>query len=303
MKENLDTIAPMHKGDACLPLQQTIQNAYKSWPNQYNNRTKILRGVKCPKQITSLNAFSQYIPKTLIIVGIRHPILFFQSFWNMMLDSNSSRIRGKTPYDFMNHCKEKQRGCNSECPIPGLICLHRTRFHLHLARIGKTSLNHTERELLAPDDKDGGIKLTNRHIRNPIFLYEQHQLNQNNTWVELARTLKVPYINHDIHANDNTKRKKISRKRINICDAQYDDFRSRIMPHAYNMSKWLCDYLVPVAMDENRDDVIIPDAENFCTSVKSYKDDPCNRLVRVDDGRYILGENIASNINSSSFYF
>ena len=60
------------------------------------------------------------------------------------------------------------------------------------------------------------------------------------------------------------------------------------------MSKWLCDYLVPVAMDETRDDVTISDPEYFCERVKSYAHDPCNRLVRVDDGRYILG-NIVSN--------
>ena len=131
--------------------------------------------------------------------------------------------------------------------------------------------------------------MTNHHIKNPIFLYELNQLNDDNAWDELAQHLKVPHIPHNIHEGDNKNRKKKSEQRIDICDVEFDAFRSNIMPHAYNMSKWLCDYLVPVAMDETRDDVIIPDPENFCEIVKGYADDPCNRLVRADDGRYILG--------------
>ena len=299
MEANLGSIAPMPISDVCTPLAQSVYYAYKNWPNEYNannaylNQTKILRGTKCPKHIGYLDEYSRSLPKTLLIVGIRHPILFYQSFWNMQADNRFRPIRDKSPYDFMEHCAERGRNCINECPRPNILCLHRTRFHLHLARIGKTQLNNTERELLAPDDKDGGFKLTNFHIKNPIFLYEMSQLNEDETWAKLAKELKVPYIPHDIHKGHHSRRFK-SDERIDICDAKFDDFRSKIMPHAYNMSKWLCDYLVPVAMNETRNDVIIPDPENFCKNVKSYEDDPCNRLVRADDGRYILGK-IASN--------
>lgn len=295
MEANLGTIAPMPVADVCTPLAQTVYHAYKNWPREFNetnnglNRTKILRGTKCPRQISDLNEFSKSLPKTLLIAGIRHPVLFFQSFWNMLQDNQDVKIRHKSPYDYMEHCRERDRRCVYECPRRSNICLHKSRFHLHLARTGKTLLDDTERELLAPDDKDGGFKLTNRHTKNPIFLYELSQLNEDDTWDDLAQLLKVPYIPHDFQFGNNKKRKNISEARINICDDTFDSFRSKIMPHAYNMSKWLCDYLVPVAMDETRDDVIISNPEHFCEIVKGYADDPCNRLVRADNGEYILG--------------
>lgn len=300
MEANLGTIAPMPIADVCTPLAQTVYYAYKSWPQEYNetnslNQTKILRGTKCPRQISDVDEFSLSLPKTLLINGIRHPVLFFQSFWNMLVDNRNPKYRGKTPFDFMEHCGERGHGCLYECPGPHNLCLHKARFHLPLARTGKTLLDNTERELLAPDDKDGGFKLTNHKVKNPIFLYELSQLNENKTWDDLAALLKVPFIPHALHFGDNKKRKRISKDRINICDDKYDDFRSQIMPHSYNMSMWLRDYLVPVAMDETRDDVIISNPENFLEIVKGYVDDPCNRLVRTDDGSYKLDEKFVNS--------
>ena len=222
----------------------------------------------------------------MIIVGIRHPIMFFQSFWNMMMDFSNKQNRDKTPYDFMDHCGENNRSCNYECPGGVLLCLHKSRFHLPLARAGKTSLTEQERELLAPDDKDGGSKLTNHHIKNPIFLYELGEISEDYMWEKLARLLKVPTIPHDIHEGNNKKRRK-SPKRINICDAYYDDFRSLIMPHAYNMSAWLCDYLVPAAKNSSQN-IYMANPDRFCELVKSYVDDPCDRLIRLDNGTYTL---------------
>ena len=191
MEANLGAIAPMPVADICAPLAQTVFYAYNNWEHQYNkDHTKILRGTKCPRQISKLNEYSKFLPKTLLIVGVRHPVLFFQSFWNQLTDNNW--LKGKTPYDYMEQCVGHH--CNNECPRHDILCLHRTRFHLPLATIGKTPLDDTERELLAPDDNDGGFKLKNHRIKNPIFLYEINQLNEDKTWADLTKLLKVPNI-------------------------------------------------------------------------------------------------------------
>jgi hypothetical protein len=244
--------------------------------------------------------FALRVPRTPIIVGIRHPILFFQSFWNMLADNNNRRFSNKSPYDFTEHCAENDRSCSYECKGPNaLLCLHRSRFHLWLARSGKTLLTNTERELLAPDDKDGGMKLTNRNMTNPLFVYEISQLKHDYLWDELALLLKVPNIPHDIYKGNKDDRKP-SPNRIDICDRQYDDFRAMIMPHAYNMSKWLCDYFVPRAKDESKSDVIIAKSDVFCETVKSYELDPCNRLVRMDNGVYLIPPDSSMSRNSSN---
>jgi hypothetical protein len=50
------------------------------------------RGYKAPRDITNANAltaFATYFPTTRLIIGVRHPVLWFQSFYNY-------RVRGGT---------------------------------------------------------------------------------------------------------------------------------------------------------------------------------------------------------------
>lgn len=50
------------------------------------------RGYKAPRDITNTNAltaFATYFPATKLIIGVRHPVLWFQSFYNY-------RVRGGT---------------------------------------------------------------------------------------------------------------------------------------------------------------------------------------------------------------
>ncbi len=283
MEANLGYIAPLPIGDVCTPVHQTVYYSHINWPKQYGD-TKLLRGTKCPRTIGWLNDYSTYLPKTIIIVGIRHPVRFFESFWNLLSDTH--RGRDHDPYDFIDHCGEDDQTCNYECPAGQMVCLHKTRFHLPLARMGKTVLGDGERQLLAPGDKDGGNKLTDHNITNPVFLYELNQLNEDYLWEDLARMLDVEKLQHDIHEGSHKDRQP-GKQRIDICDAYYDNFRSMIMPNAYNMSKWLCDFFVPVAKDKNRKDVVIPDPDKFCSLVKDYAEDPCKRLVRLDNGTYV----------------
>lgn len=303
MEANLGYIAPMPIKDICTPVAQTVYYSYKNWPKEFNSNdgvsvNKILRGTKCPRFVGWLDDHSKYLPKSLIIIGIRHPVLFFESFWNMVADfqTNNKQNYGKTPYDTMEYCSENDQKCNFECPNGALICFAKTRLHLPLARIGKTLLDDKERELLAPGDKDGGLKLTNHNIKNPIFLYDTSELNHDYMWDKLAETLKVPGIPHAIHEGSKGAREP-SERRIDICDAFYDTFRANIMPHAYNISIWICEYLVPVAKDKDRNDVIIADPDRFCDIMKKYGEDPCNRLVRMNNGTYILDQTLNSTTN------
>ena len=215
--------------------------------------------------------------------------MLYQSFWNMLSDNYPKKYKS-SPYDTIDH---RKRYSEDACGYRGpQLCTARTRFHIPLARAGKTALDEKERELLAPDDGDGGTKLVNHHIKNPIFIYELSEIGQDYMWDALAKLLQIPYIRHDIHRGNNAER-KISRHHLrkNFCDAEYDDFRAYIMPHSYNMSSWFCDYLVPAAKDENQN-VYMADPDRFCEKVRSYAEDPCNRLRRLDNGTFVLREDV-----------
>lgn len=289
MEANLGYIAPMPIADVCTRIPQTVYYSYRNWPNRYpdaqgRNDTKLYRGTKCPSSIHNLRDWSRYLPRTKLIVGIRHPVLWFQSFWNMQALNQASTYRKMTPYDLTGICT----GCRFGCPgRRKLFCVARSRFHLALAAIGKTPLNETERALLAANDPDGGDHFhVKEKIRNTIFLYEQTELKEDDVWESLARLLHYPQrtIPHDKYHSSHGKRRDNNTNTINICDEQYDKLRMLMMPYAWEMSQWICAYFVPSP------DVVVANHTRFCSIVKDYANDPCGRLVRMPNGTYILKE-------------
>jgi len=288
MMAKLSKFAPMPITDVCTPIHQTVYYAYKNWPkNHDHHKTKTLKGTKCPRAIADdVSEFSTFLPRTNLIIGIRHPVLMYQSFWKMMARNQPIGSPAFNPY---KHTKIQRGGLCRE------LCLDRVRMHLYLAALGKTPLNKEERKYLAPGDYDGGKNLRNKNISNPIFLFDITQFSEEESskleidlfWNDLAKFLHVPDITNmtvSRESQNNDNRPKYS---VDICAKKNDDLRALIMPYGYEMSIWLCDYLlVHVA---NNSDVIIPDPDRFCKIIRGYSKDPCGRLIRSDDGTYILG--------------
>jgi hypothetical protein len=284
MEANLGTIAPMPIGDVCTPVHQTVYYSHINWPKQYDpNGTKPLRGSKCPMQIDNLQSYSQYLPRTKMIVGIRHPVLGFASFWNMQAGNYAGAYRNISPYNLTQPCTHRN-ACRMTCARRQLVCVQRFRFHVFLAQLGKTPLSETERVLLAPNDFDGGTRLPNHQIRNPVFLYEQTELNEDYLWKKIARYLNYEgdMIRHDQYQSSHGKTFP-GANIIDICEAQYDEFRRFMMPYAYEMSVWICDYFVTPGSG-----VEVGDRDRFCEMVRDYKNDPCGRLIHFGNGTYAL---------------
>jgi hypothetical protein len=90
LEANLGAYAPMPVSDICVPLNTLVWYAYVNWPQEYDpDGVKPLRGNKCPNDVDNAREITTYLPKTKIILGIRHPITWFQSFWNMLARSKS----------------------------------------------------------------------------------------------------------------------------------------------------------------------------------------------------------------------
>jgi len=281
---NLGYLAPMATGDICTPPSQTVYYAYNNWPKRFGEQ-KLLRGSKCPQYMNTdgLNHYSKKLPRTKIIIGIRHPVLWYQSFLNQLAGNNLLRYAN---YDTKpQQCKAG--ACLNGCPGKYWLCLSRARFHVALAEIGKTALSEEERKILAPNDIDGGGNLTSKNIRNPIFLYEQTELKKDYVWDEMAKYLNVAAIPHDKYISSHGLGKK---KPMDLCGEKLDDFRAMLMPYAYDLSVWMQDYFIPVAKNESSD-VTIPDPDTFIALVEEYKKDPCGRLYRLKNGTYILDSN------------
>jgi len=286
MSSNLAELAPMDTGDVCTPAAQTVFYSYKMWPKQFgngDNNNKTFRGSKCPMFINGIVEYSVHLPRTKLIIGVRHPISWFISFWNMQL-RNSGTVAGGDPYRLTKPCYGK--GCRAHCPDRQLFCVHRSRFHVDLAQLGKTDLTTEERSLLAPNDRDGGINLKNKKIRNPIFIYELKQIKEDYLWKSLG-----DYLGFEGGVIKHNKIRGAHGKQVNstnFCEPKFDDLRATMMPYAYDLSEWLQRYLIPVAKNTSRLDVVIAHPDSFVELVESYKYDPCKRLARSVNGTFVV---------------
>ena len=136
--------------------------------------------------------------------------------------------------------------------------MHSTRFHLGIAKLGKTSLSDEERNFLAFADEDGGDNLKSFDVRNPIFIYDETELGKEYFWDKFANYMGAESIPHDI---DEIQRQidydslEIV-KALDICDDKYIDLRSRLMKHSYDMASWLQQYLLPVSKEKLDVDIL-----------------------------------------------
>ncbi len=293
---NLGRHAPLPVADVCTPAAQTVWYSYFNWPKEFGNNMTTMRGTKCPSVLDNgfIREYSKYLPRTKIIIGIRHPVLFFQSFWNMAAKSGQTRrMANNDPYHLTKPCYG--RHCRSTCPQGQWFCVHRSRFHVFIAALGKTELTPSERQLLAPNDRDGGDRLQNLNIRNPIFVYEQDELRKDYVWDEMANYLHIEGgLKHDKYHGSKGKGSG-GNHTINICDEKYDRLRAMIMPYSFDLATWLQEYFIPVARDESRVDVFVPGPDLFVEKVEEYKVDPCDRLVRMDNGTFVLNASFSNS--------
>eukprot|EP00979_Chaetoceros_neogracilis_P019345 scaffold12177_cov287-Chaetoceros_neogracile.AAC.1 len=125
LEANLGYLAPMPIADVCTPVHQTVWYSYHNWPKTYqkDGEDKLFRGTKCPA--------------------------FIQGKW--LLDYSDD------PYKLTEPCPNANGdGCRNGCPSRQLLCMHRGKFHVALASLGKTDLSAEERKTLAANDPDGG---------------------------------------------------------------------------------------------------------------------------------------------------
>lgn len=201
--------------------------------------------------------------------------------------------------------------CNSYFCQPKYkkLCVPRARFHLPLARMGKTARGQEEQDLLVSDIKMGKRRRNDtskmqfpirldEEIRNPVFLYASSQPEEEYFWQELAKFIRIDRKDlpesHDYKVRGvglNTKNETLlqlqkSRGMFDICDPQYDFLRKELLPIGFTLQEWLRKYFLPAVRE--RKDIVIPNIEEFEQIIMSFQRDPCdNRLVRNEtDGEY-----------------
>ena len=68
------------------------------------NTQIVIRGIKCPRGLDTLSMLRYYVqnfPTTKLLVGIRHPVTWFESFYNFRVQNFGKR---ENPYDLTQSC-------------------------------------------------------------------------------------------------------------------------------------------------------------------------------------------------------
>lgn len=151
----------MYKHELHILTQHTpaklVKTLYELPPgNQYK------RGYKSPRELERrwfTRYYRKYWPNTKLIIGLRHPVLWFESHYNFM-----SCMGNKLPP------AETFVGANLK---------HTVKYHEHLAKLGMTNIRDpAEYHLL--NQTEPPVDGNPPRMTNPIFLYDVSQFFSDN---------------------------------------------------------------------------------------------------------------------------
>jgi hypothetical protein len=247
-----------------------------------------VRGIKCPSNLEndlSKKNLQRYFPKTDMLIGIRHPIKWFESFYNHRIQ-NDHNMRNIT--DLIGGCGKKSYG----------VCTNRASFHTSLSHLGKTALTKTEQELFPAYSKRWYGKKMN--LSNRVFFYEVEQLNDKNAsraqvfrkdlqrFLYLRKPLPpMVWFKPGRKNVDYEYQKRVDENKIDICDDQFAKLREVLLGHAVNVSKWVRRHFL------SSDTVHVSSRDHFESILENWKHDPCH-----DGGSY---KTVAANMTCTRY--
>mmetsp|Transcript_11260 Transcript_11260/g.18650 ORF Transcript_11260/g.18650 Transcript_11260/m.18650 type:complete len:432 (-) Transcript_11260:1857-3152(-) len=246
-----------------------IRDMYQEFP-----AGDFVRGIKCPSNLEndlSKKNFEKYFPKTDMLVGVRHPVKWFESFYNHRIQ-NDLEMRNMS--DLIGACGKRSYG----------VCTNRASFHITLSQLGKTALTDRERKIFPPwAHRWYGKKL---NLTNRIFFYDVEQLNDKNETraktfrKDLQRFLYLrnelpPMVWFKPGRKINIDQKKVDANKIDICGDEFVMLREELMQHAVNVSKWVREYFLASGT------VHVSSRDHLETILADWNMDPCS-----DGGKY-----------------
>lgn len=227
--------------------------------------SKVKRGVKCPSSLTfhrTLSMLTLFSANTKLIIGVRHPVRFLESFYN---------------YRVMDQYRKKIKG-----PIPPLATLtggkvwfgvttQNARFEVFLSQLGKTDMTLEDIE---------NLKVVRNMAVVPnsfkVFLYSLEQLedanaNRREAFVhELASFLDLKYPLNIGHENKNHfVGQNGYNETIDICNGKYDELRDELVYQGGESQMWLRNKFLESA------DVTVANKGHFLSTIQSWGSDPC----------------------------
>jgi hypothetical protein len=223
--------------------------------------SKYKRGYKNPRDLFSIEALesiAEYWPGCKLVVGLRHPVSWFESFYNFRVR------RGFTmpPADsYIGECPKNSHG----------VCTVEANFHLHLNLLGKTNQTAEEMKLLKPLPS---VVPTLAPMHNQVFLYELSQLGDDdetrayNYRRDLGSFLGLKHAISPIAHNHESLNYHYD---LDICEDRYRPLRQALMDIAKPASEWIRTYFL------QSPEVVVSSPEFFNDLLLKWMEDPCDK--------------------------
>eukprot|EP00525_Craspedostauros_australis_P011376 CAMPEP_0198135926 /NCGR_PEP_ID=MMETSP1442-20131203/60841_1 /TAXON_ID= /ORGANISM="Craspedostauros australis, Strain CCMP3328" /LENGTH=379 /DNA_ID=CAMNT_0043797117 /DNA_START=1225 /DNA_END=2364 /DNA_ORIENTATION=- len=226
-----------------------FKDLYKQFRQSQQSRR--LMGLKCPRDLEvdlALHNYNQFLPRTKFIVGIRHPVLWFQSFYNFRIHNE---FELPPPSRLIGRCKTANKG----------VCTQRANFAKHLQKIEqwRPVFLYDVTQLQQRTGSSG-------RFRNNLqqFLGLEQPMTKEMIWIKPGRTLLA-----DANGTDTNAIAAIAEKKINICDAQHDSVREVLQRHAQESAEWILHHFL------EEWNVQVPCVDQFRAIMDTWKQDPC----------------------------
>jgi hypothetical protein len=243
------------KNMSALPTCEGCKRFYKKPGDSYSPR--------------ALDIYRKHFPKAKMIIGLRHPLLWFESFYNYRVRRNIILPPADSP-EFLGECRHIHN-----------VCVEGSLFHCQLALLGKT--NNTGQENFFNQQCKEDLLLHQQYTPNPVFLYEIHQVASTgdiktftkdlSEFLELDEALpewkETPHHHADQFVTLNQPAPSHPQKALNICDNKYRALRDVLMENARNASLWIRNYFI------QSEEVTISSQEQFVSFVEGWMVDPC----------------------------
>lgn len=232
-----------------------------------------IRGIKCPSDLEntalSMRNYRKFFGQADFIVGVRHPVLWFESFYNFRVHN---KFKILPPTKLVGGCGPGTRG----------VCTNRAAFHIALANLGKTNITTDTVEQSYVQRSNGRkVKYDVIETTRKVFFYEVRQLSDSDegrearlrkdlqTFLHLKEPIKPiiwfkPGKNHS-----DTILAEVNEQKIDICHDEFQNVRNELMQHAISASRWIRKYFI------HAPDVVVSSKEELDRLLLEWETDPC----------------------------
>ena len=233
-------------------------------------RRILKHGMKCSdllRKSLAIENLADLSDQTRLIVGLRHPVLWFQSLYNYRVrQSYEQNWTSSIPSPHDLHGSRQWRGISTTA----------AKFDVQLKQLAKVPMTKNEvLDMLSNELDSYELRLSPNPLK--VFIYTIEQLEDTNTKrrlqfekdIQTFLNLQHPLKHFASETKENVNDSSYPES-INICDSEYKRIRRKLVRQGIKSSEWIREKFI------KSKDVTVSDVSYFESMLKTWSEDPCD---------------------------